>query len=393
MKTKVVLLVLFCGLFLSVSAQEFSPLVGSGTDVGYKTHFKHNKSGDNWFISVAGGGSILLADWNSDATNFSDRLNIAPQVSFGKWFNPYIAFRVQFNGGPLFGRARLNDWGDIDVNGVSEDQKNTYFGAHANLLLDVTNLWAPYNAKKAFRLIPWVGMGYAQRFEKKVKDHVFERSETPSLNSGILTAFRLSDKVDLNAEIQASLLNETFNRVSTHQLSDGIVQLSVGLTYNIGKTNFEVLEPTDYNLLNDLNSKINSLRSENEELSKRPKFCPECNTTSSSSSVINKVDNVVYFRLNSSSVDKNQLVTIFSAAEFIKSNDVSVKVIGYADKNTGSSPYNKGISEKRAKAVVKLLTEKYGVPSGNISIEWKGDEVQPFNENDWNRVVIIRANN
>ena len=61
---------------------------------GYKTNFKKNKAGDNWFISVAGGASMLLGDQNNKA-DFGNRLNFAPQFSFGKWFNPYLAFRTQ----------------------------------------------------------------------------------------------------------------------------------------------------------------------------------------------------------------------------------------------------------------------------------------------------------
>ena len=71
-----------------------------------------------------------------------------------------------------------------------------------------------------------------------------------------------------------------------------------GLTFKLGKTDFEVLEPMDYALLNDLNGQINSLRAANDELSKRPVSCPECQETVTEV-VNNYVDNVVYFRINS----------------------------------------------------------------------------------------------
>jgi len=97
----------------------------------------------------------------------------------------------------------------------------------------------------------------------------------------------------------------------------------------------------------------------------------------------------VYFRLNSFKVEDNQRVNIYNTAAFMKENNVSVKVVGYADRKTGSSKYNMTLSEKRAKAVVKELTEKYGISPDRITVEWKGSEVQPFGENDWNRVVIM----
>ena len=382
MKTKVLLLALLSGFVFSVSAQEFKPQVGFSTEKGYKTNFKKNKAGDNWFISVAGGASMLLGDQNNKA-DFGNRLNFAPQFSFGKWFNPYLAFRAQLNGGILHGFYQ-------DGN-ATKMQHNKYAAAHVDLLWDVTNFWGVYNEKRVFRLIPWVGFGYAQRF-KTTESAEFARTESPTLNAGILTAFRLSNRVDLNVEVQGSLLNEQFNRISMYHLSDGIVQLSAGLTFKLGKTNFEVLEPMDYALLNDLNNQINSLRAANDELSKRPESCPECEEVVTNV-VNNYVDNVVYFRLNSSKIDKNQQINIYNTAEFMKGNNTPIKVIGYADNNTGNSKYNMGLSEKRAKAVAKELIEKYGINSNQITIEWRGSDEQPYSENNWNRVVIMSANN
>ena len=379
MKTKILLLALLSGLVFSAGAQEFKPQVGFSNEAGYKTNFKKNKARDNWFISVAGGASILMGDQNSEA-DFKSRLNFAPQLSFGKWFNPYLAFRTQFNGGILHGFEGAN---------AVAMQHNKYIAAHVDLLWDVTNFWAPYSESKVFRLIPWVGFGYAQRF-KTTESVERARTESPTLNAGILTAFRLSKRVDLNVEIQGSLLNEQFNRVDMNHLTDGILQMSAGLTFKLGKTDFEVMTPMDYALLNDLNNQINALRAENEELSKRPVSCPDC-PEPAATVVNNYVDNVVYFRLNSAKIDRNQRVSIYNTAEFMKKNNAPIKLIGYADKNTGSSSYNKTLSEKRARAVAKELIEKYGISSDQISIEWRGSDEQPYSENSWNRVVIMSA--
>lgn len=377
MKFKVLLLALMSGFIFSVSAQEYQPQVGKSTLSGAKTTFKKNKASDNWFISVAGGASILLGDQNSEA-DFGNRLNFAPQLSVGKWFSPYFAVRTQFNGGVLHGFVGDN---------AEVMQHNKYMAAHLDFMLDLTNLWGVYDEAKVFRFIPWVGLGYAQRF----KNQGFPRTESPTVNAGILTAFRLSKRVDLNVELQGSLLNEQFNRVSMFHLTDGIAQLSAGLTFKLGKTDFEVMEPMDYNLLNDLNSQINSLRAANDELSKRPVSCPDC---PEAVTVVEKnySENVVYFRLNSSKIDKNQEINVYNTSQFMKENNAPIKVIGYADKNTGNSSYNMGLSEKRARAVAKQLVEKYGISSNQITIEWRGSDVQPYSENNWNRVVIMTAN-
>jgi outer membrane protein OmpA-like peptidoglycan-associated protein len=162
--------------------------------------------------------------------------------------------------------------------------------------------------------------------------------------------------------------------------------LSVGL----GKITFEPVIPFDNELVHDLNDKINKLRTDNDQLSKRPESCPESpSIIPTITNEINYVPNVVFFRLNSSKVDKNQQISVFNTAEFMKSNGGKIKVVGYADKATGTSNYNLILSKKRAKAVAKHLISKYNIPSHKIVIEWKGSGEQPYAENNWNRVVIM----
>ncbi|MDR3129633.1 MAG: OmpA family protein [Tannerellaceae bacterium] len=422
MKTsKVVLSTLFVGLIGYASAQEFAPLDGYSTEAGYKTHFRHNKAGDNWFFSLAGGVNLFYGDRSMEA-GLLNQYSFIPQVSVGKWFNPYIAFRIHVLGGPVAS--------PLDLDGKYL-QRGYFGGGHANILLDVTNLWAPYNEKRLFRLIPWLGMGYVQRFRTNLPDgtrvengilyagdqntplipdytvsitqnddgtYSFPRSESPTLNAGILTAFRLTQRLDLNIEVQGALMNETFNRMAGRQLSDALIQGTVGLTWEFGKPTFEVLEPKDYAQLNDLNNRINILREENtdllkenEKLSKRPVFCPECPPTTTTTVVVHGTHQIIHFRLNSSIVEKNQLPVLFTIAEFVNKTNSSITVTGFADRKTGSSGYNNLISEKRAKAVANVLTNKYHVAEGLVTVEWKGSEEQPYAENEWNRAVLIKV--
>jgi outer membrane protein OmpA-like peptidoglycan-associated protein len=81
----------------------------------------------------------------------------------------------------------------------------------------------------------------------------------------------------------------------------------------------------------------------------------------------------------------------------IKSNTIikanpkaKVQVTGYADAGTGNARINMKYSQNRADAVVKALTEG-GISSDRITSEAKGDTVQPFTENDMNRVAICIA--
>jgi len=384
MKVKVLLLALLCGVVMSVSAQEYQPQVGFSTENGSKVNFKKNKASDNWFISLGGGADMMFGDYSGDA-DFGDRIGWVAGLSFGKWWSPYWAVRFQLNGG------RLNSFNNLR-NGLSK-QDFWYGNGHVDFMWDWTNFWAPYNSKKVVRFIPFAGIGYALRPGKTVDGIEYKRSESPSVNLGVHIPFRLSDRVDLFLEGMYSLYNEQFNRVDIGHEEDRVVTAMLGFNFKLGRTDFEVIEPMDYDLLNDLNNQINALRAQNDELSKRPKSCPECPKVGPVTESRESLKNVVFFRLNSSVIDKNQEGNIFNTSEYAKKYNLPIKVVGYADKKTGTADYNQGISERRAKAVAKRLTEKYGIPTEKISIEWKGDTQQPYEINNWNRVVIMDTNN
>jgi outer membrane protein OmpA-like peptidoglycan-associated protein len=174
---------------------------------------------------------------------------------------------------------------------------------------------------------------------------------------------------------------------------DDYVSLLGGVTFKLGKTDWEVCTPMDYGLINDLNSRINDLRRQNEELSRRPVSCPECPPAPAPvvRTEARLVPNVVVFRINSSTIDANQQVNIYNTANFVRETGQRIKVVGYADRDTGTSQFNMALSQRRAQAVARELTTRYNVPSDRITIEYRGSNEQPFQTNNWNRVVIMTA--
>jgi len=110
-----------------------------------------------------------------------------------------------------------------------------------------------------------------------------------------------------------------------------------------------------------------------------------CDDTVVSKTYIEKTVSV-WFRINSPKVDANQQIKIDSIAQFFKNRGGNIKVIGCADKKTGTTAYNLKLSEKRAKAVFNELISKYNIPSDKIIVEWK---VNIKSSADGNCVVII----
>ena len=71
--------------------------------------------------------------------------------------------------------------------------------------------------------------------------------------------------------------------------------------------------------------------------------------------------------------------------------DAKVSVTGYADKGTGNPRLNVGYAQKRAQVIANLLTNRFGIDRSRIMVESKGDTVQPYEQNDLNRVTICIA--
>ncbi len=69
--------------------------------------------------------------------------------------------------------------------------------------------------------------------------------------------------------------------------------------------------------------------------------------------------------------------------------DQCVAIVGYADKDTGTSDYNMTLSKRRAQAVNDMLVNTYGINPDRLSIQAEGSNVQPYEENNWNRIVIF----
>ncbi|MDE5684494.1 MAG: OmpA family protein, partial [Muribaculaceae bacterium] len=96
----------------------------------------------------------------------------------------------------------------------------------------------------------------------------------------------------------------------------------------------------------------------------------------------------IFFTLNSSKITRENQIKVDALVEYMKANpETSVNVTGYADKATGSSPYNMKLSMRRAQAVATAL-KAAGISESRITVDAKGDTEQPFAEIVKNRVAI-----
>ncbi|MDD2314663.1 MAG: OmpA family protein [Proteiniphilum sp.] len=376
-------LLLFTALLaFSISAQEVQ-------NVSHGTVYLKNKASDNWYIGLGGGTNLYMTTGESDAdAAFGDRLGWMGQVEIGRWNSPNWGTRLVIDGGHIKHVA----------DGIDPEQN--WLGGHVDLMYNVINAWGSYNPERVYSLIPYLGIGYMYGLDEDWKkpnpdNSLFKgQNQTLTYNVGLINNFQLSSNVALFLELGWRVMQETFDGsgLAGNYEYDSMFTGTAGIKFGLGgKQSFTPAELMDYNLINDLNSQINRLRAENEELRLRPESCPECpevQPTVVAESVY--IPNVVFFRINSSKIDKGQQVSVYNTAEYMKANEnAKVNIVAYADKQTGTPEYNFALSERRARAVADALTNEYGISSDRISIDWKGDTEQPYAENDWNRVAIF----
>ena len=376
---KISLLLMSILVAFGISAQETQ-------NVSHGDVYLKNKATDNWFMSVGGGANMYFGTGSSDQ-DFMDALGWQGQLAVGKWLSP--------NWG---GRLAVNLGQQEHFMGNKNYTSDSFVHPHVDLMWNATNALVGYRADRVYNFIPYVGAGWM--FAMKNDDFSGAVDNALTWNAGLINDFRLSNNFSVFVELAAYAVQDQVGSRYSGQYGgdysyDFAAQALVGVKFGLGgKQDFTTAELLDYNLINDLNSQINRLRAENENLSKRPEFCPECPDVEPQPVVAESVyvPNVVFFRINSANIDRQQQISVYNTAEYMKSNpNATVEIVAYADKQTGTPDYNMKLSERRAKAVADALTSQYNIDSSRINIDWKGDTEQPYAENDWNRVAIFIA--
>ena len=391
--------------------------------------------GGNWFIGLSGGVATLLSEGSSQLDLF-DNIQPTGGLSIGKWMSPVWGLRMNATGAKLQGYTLWNPqygagtWyfgtnynqasGYVNAAsstksrdvikatflGESKESKNgtpgylydvPYAAGSIDLLLNVNNLFSSYNPDQVFNFILFGGLGYAHTFKNADTDRTAVNNILGK--GGFIADFSLSRSFSINLEAQGIILPEMFDRqVGGSNNHDIVTNVMLGINYKFSPKGFERAILRDQNEIDRLNNQINKLHEENIELSKRPVYCPDCPACPKCPDVIIQKEekkfeylpSPVFFKISSSTIDDAQWRSIEDAVKYLRENPTArLKVSGYADKATGTPAGNKKLSEKRAKAVYDTMVQKYRIDPSRIETFYLGDSIQPFAENDWNRVVVF----
>lgn len=316
------------------------------------------------FISAQGGGQLTLSNYNN-----WQYITPTASLGIGAHFTPVFGARLHVNG----------LWNKAGVHHDGIDSKYTWKYATTNLdaMINLVNLFkkSNYNPVNVY-LIGGVGLNYS--WDNETSPELKQYLSTIETRNNLSHNFRVGTMVDVkvarnwsvNLEIDANSLNDRYNSKYSGT-DDWQLTAQVGVTYKFGvkkKKPAPVVEEV-------WETRIDTIWYDDVV------YTP---ITKDGKATWN-----VFYEIRESEFDADAQLAAIGA--FLKDHrDCKVSIKSYADVQTGNPKINMEYSKQRSEKAVKALTDA-GVPASSITANYYGDTVQPFAENDKNRVTIIEA--
>ena len=382
MKKTIMSLLLFLGV-LSASAQAEQK---GTTEYVFQPH---------WYITLQGGGQYTLGEGK-----FGDLLSPTAQIGVGYNFTKVVGLRLAVNAWQSKGVIKLDD-NDIATGLEYEGKwKWNYVAPSLEFTFNLSNIVCKYNPKRLLNVYALIGGGAniafkndeAQDVEKQIAAYqnanwVYDNSQNmrylwdgtkvrPFGKAGLLFDFRVSDKVSINIEGNANTLSDKYNSKKAGNW-DWYFNALAGVKINLGKTYTTKFTPDPEPEIRYVEKVVEKVVEVPAKVEVKP---------------IEKMRRDIFFTINSFKVRETEAEKIKDIADYLNANPrAKVEVTGYADAGTGNNRINDRLAKQRADVVVKTLMNDYNISANRIYFDSKGSRVQPFAENDLNRVTICIA--
>ena len=182
--------------------------------------------------------------------------------------------------------------------------------------------------------------------------------------------------MSINIEGNANILTDKYNSKKAGN-ADWYFNALAGVKINLGKTYTEKFIPAPEPEIRYVEKVVEKIVEVPAKVEVKP---------------IEKIRRDIFFKINSFKVSETEAEKIKDIADYLNQNpNAKVEVTGYADAGTGNNRINDRLAAQRADVVVKALMNQYNISADRISYDSKGSRVQPFAENDLNRVTICIA--
>ena len=356
------------------------------------------------YLQVQIGGQETLGE-----IGFGDLLSPNVQVGYGYNFNKVVGARVS-----------LNAWqskAGQEFLGQTYKWKWNYVAPMVDATFNLSNLFCGFNPNRLVNVGVFAGIGAniawgndeAATAQSNMKtaytnliNSAYGTTTIPEANKvaksdpalsylwdgskvrltgrvGANVDFRVSERVSLGLEVSANTLNDRYNSKKAGN-SDWYFNALVGAKFTLGKTYTTKTVPAPKPVEKII-----------ERIIEKPAPAPAPKTETKQEAVDENFRRDIFFPIGNSNIAKSQTTKIAEIVTFMKENpDAKITLTGYADKGTGSAAFNDKIAARRAQTVYNTLAAK-GVAKSRMIKQSKGCRVQPFEENDMNRVTICIA--
>ena len=327
----------------------------------------------HWFMRVQGGVGYTLGE-----------------NDFGKLTSPAAALQAGYRFTPVWGlRFGLSGWqGKGSWVAPRTDYDFNYLQLGADAVVDLGNWIGGFNYRRFWNPYLFAGVGGAVGFNNDGAQALADAgNDLPYLwdgsrffgvgRMGLGMDFRICEAVAFNLEGNA---NDHFNSKKAGN-ADWQFNLLAGVTIRFGKGYDKKAAPA---------TPVATPPAPKPQPQPQPQPKPEEKPVPVQAEVkkAEPMRQDVSFALNSAVIREGEKAKIEALAAYLKENmEAKVTVTGYADKETGNPRYNLSLSQKRAEAVAAVL-KAAGIDGARITVDAKGDTVQPFGTPAQNRVAI-----
>lgn len=307
-------------------------------------------------------------------------------LSFGHYFTPAVGARLHVN-------AWQSKAGIIN----GEYYKWNYVTPDLDLMLNLSNIIYPGKTHPLnVILLGGVGLNYAWDNDE-LKALNADPREVPlmwdknrlshNLRAGLRLETNPAKPLGLSLEVNANSLDDRFNS-KTNDSDDWMFTAMLGVSFRFGHKYCQCKKAPEPAPVVKPEPKP-----EPKPVVVEKKTEPKPVVKTEKKAVVKqeavKLHKEVFYQIRENTNELPASV-IKEVADFMKNHkDAKISIVGYADKGTGNAQLNKMYAQKRAQQFKDDLVKKYGCDAARISVDSKGDTVQPFAENDKNRCVIV----
>lgn len=336
------------------------------------------------FVGLQGGGQVTFTN-----NSFKNLVTPVGAVSVGHFFSPVVGARVNVSG--------WKNKAGYKVAGTDRTYDFKYVTSDLDMMINLTQAFAPKkNHVLNVFLIGGVGLTYAWDKEGQqpilsgagISEPLAWKDDRMVHNwrVGMQLEANVAKHWGVNLEVTANHLDDRFNGKLNGNPDWQVVGL-IGVTYKFGFKKREMPKPVVVPPTPKPQPQPRPQPRPEPKPQPRPQPQPKPQPKAPE-----KIRVDVFFDVSSSAVRTSEEVNVAHLAKWLKDHPgTTVYVTGYADKGTGNAEGNRRFAQKRAQKVADRLTDKYGIEASRIVVDSKGDTVQPFPENDRNRVVIATA--